>query len=60
MTGFNTRRTEVNSKLPKCCYFISGASGLVPVQSAYNRHVQCIEDTFGISPSLILDNVRIL
>jgi len=59
MAGFITRSTEVNKKLPNCYYFISGASRLVPIQSESNRHAQCSEETFGISPSLILDNVRI-
>jgi len=59
MAVFITRRTEVNKKMPNCSYFISGVSGLVPVQSESNRHVHCSENTFGIPPSLTLDNVRI-
>lgn len=60
MAGFITRRSEVNREMPHFSYFISDASGLVPLQSEPNRHAQCSEETFGISPSLILDNVRIL
>jgi len=57
MAGFITRRTEVKRKMPDCYYIISGASGLVTVQSESNGHAQCSDDTFGISPPLILDNV---
>jgi hypothetical protein len=60
MAGFITRCTKVNRKMPNCSHFISGASGLVPVKSESNRHAECSEESFGISPSLILGNVPVI